>query len=172
MTWWRKGDTAAQRAPGYSQLAFLFSAHRALHCFRICDVFWRVCRISEPPWGHPMAAAIASHASENAAFTAKIRSHMLLAWANQADMRKSFRNILHSLVRRTAVLTVGILPHCVRQDASSLYKTDSFSPYRHKARMRTDFYVLRSAKRKNGFHPLSPPRKKRGGFASLFSWWR
>ncbi len=30
-------------------------------------------RISEPPWGHPMAAAIASPASENASLSSKIR---------------------------------------------------------------------------------------------------
>ena len=35
-------------------------------------------------------------------------------------MRKCFRNILHSLVRRSAVLTPGILSHCVRQVTRNL----------------------------------------------------
>ena len=48
-----------------------------------------------------MPTASASHAPKNAAFTAKIRSHMLLAWVYQADMRKYFRNIALISARKT-----------------------------------------------------------------------
>ena len=47
-----------------------------------------------------MPTASASHAPKNAAFTAKIRSHMLLAWVYQADMRKYFRNITFVFARK------------------------------------------------------------------------
>ena len=47
-----------------------------------------------------MPTASASHAPKNAAFTAKIRSHMLLAWVYQADMRKYFRNITLVFARK------------------------------------------------------------------------
>ena len=59
--------------------------------FRICGGFRRICRIFGSRRGHPAVTASAPLAPRNAAFTAEIRSHMLLvryAWqCGQSNVR-------------------------------------------------------------------------------------
>ena len=115
-----------------------------------------------------MPTASASHAPKNAAFTAKIRSHMLLAWVYQADMRKYFRNIalisarktnrfLRFAFRKTGSLPSGILPHDVRQVARNLLRGDPVSPSEIRSQDEPIFTFCILQNEKMVLYPPLPP---------------